>query len=81
MTASEQLRHYNAFLKDYGSWLAGVMLYGGNSYEVPRDDAPCIADVYQNPRLHHFWKSASAARAPSTFFIPTTAARSYAKAR
>jgi hypothetical protein len=44
----------NQFLKDYGSWLAGVMLYGGNSYEVPRDDAPRIADVCQNPRSHQF---------------------------
>src|SRR5262249_44955428 len=39
----------NAFLKEYGKTLAGIMLYGGNSYIKPRDDAPRVVDVYSNP--------------------------------
>jgi len=34
------------FLREYGETLAGLMLYGGNSYLRPRDDAPRITDVY-----------------------------------
>jgi hypothetical protein len=34
------------FLKDYGAELAGIMLYGGNSYLSPNDDAPRVADVH-----------------------------------
>ena len=37
------------FLRDYGTELAGVMLYDGTSYELPNDDAPRIADVFFNP--------------------------------
>jgi hypothetical protein len=44
----------NWFLKDYGDELGGVMLYSGNSYEAPRDDAPRIADVCQNPVKSEF---------------------------
>lgn len=39
----------NAFVLGYGARLAGIMLYGGNSYVVPRDDAPRIVDVCSNP--------------------------------
>jgi hypothetical protein len=39
----------NKYLTEYGEQLAGVMLYGGNSYSKPRDDAPRIADVFTNP--------------------------------
>ena len=39
----------NHFLTGYGEALAGVMLYGGNAYLTPKDDAPRIADVYSNP--------------------------------
>jgi len=38
----------NRFLRNYGKQLAGVMLYGGNSYLSPRDDAPRIVDVFTN---------------------------------
>ena len=37
------------FLIGFGEQLAGIMLYGGNSYLTPRDDAPRIVDVYYNP--------------------------------
>jgi hypothetical protein len=40
----------NSFVEAYGSKLAGIMLYGGNSYLTPRDDAPRAVDVYSNPR-------------------------------
>ena len=33
------------FLKDYGAKLGGIMLYGGNSYVHPNDDAPRVIDV------------------------------------
>ncbi|MDF7800289.1 DUF3160 domain-containing protein [Pontiellaceae bacterium B1224] len=36
------------FVKSYGAELARVMLYDGNSYLIPRDDAPRIVDVYSN---------------------------------
>ncbi|MHC4505664.1 MAG: DUF3160 domain-containing protein, partial [Planctomycetota bacterium] len=39
----------NRFLIGYGGELAGVMLYGGNSYLTPRDDAPRVVDVFYNP--------------------------------
>jgi hypothetical protein len=58
--AHKQLRgvafnqHENEFLKNYGSSLAGIMLYGGNSYHTPRDDAPRIVDVFSNPTRAHY---------------------------
>src|SRR5262249_48881483 len=39
----------NEFFTGYGATLAGIMLYGGNSYLTPRDDAPRVVDVYSNP--------------------------------
>jgi hypothetical protein len=39
----------NEFLTGYGEKLAGIMLYGGNSYVTPRDDAPRIVNVFTNP--------------------------------
>jgi len=38
------------FLIHYGESLAGIMLYGSNSYLTPRDDAPRIVDVFYNPK-------------------------------
>jgi len=43
----------NHFLKRYGKEIAGIMLYGGNAWLEPRDDAPVIADVYTNPFVKH----------------------------
>ncbi len=37
------------FIRAYGCRIAGVMLYGGNAYLVPRDDAPRAIDVHYNP--------------------------------
>lgn len=37
------------FIKTYGELLGGVMLYDGNSWEVPRDDAPKITSVFNQP--------------------------------
>ena len=54
--AHKQLRHGNlnaseiAFIQDYGSTLAGIMFYGGNAYLIPQDDAPRVADVFDNPQ-------------------------------
>ena len=51
----KQLRHVDLndseinFIKAYGNTIAGIMLYGGNSYLTPRDDAPRVVDVYANP--------------------------------
>jgi hypothetical protein len=39
----------NNLIRGYGEKLAGIMFYGGNSYVVPRDDAPRVTDVYFNP--------------------------------
>ena len=39
----------NAFIKGYGATLAGIMLYGGNAYLTPNDDAPRVIDVFSNP--------------------------------
>jgi hypothetical protein len=36
------------FIKSYGTELAGLMLYDGNSYLHPRDDAPRVANVSSN---------------------------------
>lgn len=46
----------NRFIKKFGEQLAGVMLYGGNSWLTPRDDSPRAVSVFHNPntgeRLH-----------------------------
>jgi hypothetical protein len=39
----------NRFICAYGEKLAAVMLYGGNSYCTPNDDAPRVVDVFFNP--------------------------------
>jgi hypothetical protein len=41
----------NYFLDDFGERLAAIMLYGGDSYRNPRDDAPSAVDIYHNPAL------------------------------
>jgi len=40
----------NLDLRRYGIALGGIMLYAGNSYEVPRDDAPRLADVHSDDK-------------------------------
>jgi hypothetical protein len=58
--AHKQLRHAelnddeNDFIGGYGRTIAGIMLYGGNSYLTPRDDAPRVVDVYANPQAGGF---------------------------
>jgi hypothetical protein len=39
------------FIKGYGAKIAKIMLYGGNAYLNPMDDAPRIVDVYANPYI------------------------------
>ena len=39
------------FIRNYGERLAGVMLYEGNSWLTPVDDAPRIMGVYENPQV------------------------------
>ena len=39
----------NNLIRSYGEKLAAVMLYRGNSYFQPFDDAPRVTDVYFNP--------------------------------
>jgi hypothetical protein len=38
------------YIRGYGTRLARVMLYEGNSYVTPLDDAPRIVDVFDNPQ-------------------------------
>lgn len=38
------------FIRGYGEICARIMLYGGNSYVKPTDDAPRVVDVYANPQ-------------------------------
>jgi hypothetical protein len=38
------------FLSDFGFALAAVMLYGGDSYRRPRDDAPVAFTYFFDPR-------------------------------
>ena len=40
----------NDFIADYGKIIAGIMLYGGNSYLTPKDDAVRIVDVFTDVR-------------------------------
>ena len=42
-------RQDELFIRDYGTRIAKIMLYGGNSYLSPNDDAPRVVDVYANP--------------------------------
>jgi hypothetical protein len=37
------------FISNYGIELAGVMFYGGNSFEAPHDDAPRICEIDYDP--------------------------------
>jgi hypothetical protein len=39
----------NYFITDFGSTLAFIMLYGGDSYRYPKDDVPRAVDIYANP--------------------------------
>ena len=39
----------NWFISSYGPAIAKVMLYGGDSYEAPNDDAPKVVDIFSNP--------------------------------
>lgn len=43
-----------SFIKRYGAKIAGVMLYGGNSYVSPRDDAPRAVDVHYDPNTGRY---------------------------
>jgi hypothetical protein len=40
----------NEFIADYGKIIAGIMLYGGNSYLTPRDDAVRAVDIFTDVR-------------------------------
>jgi hypothetical protein len=57
MLAHKQLRGIDwnqqdeRFIKGYGVKIAKIMLYGGNAYLSPNDDAPRIVDVYANPYI------------------------------
>ncbi len=42
------------FIKAYGCRIAGVMLYGGNAYLAPRDDAPRAIDVHYDPNTGRY---------------------------
>lgn len=42
------------FIKEYGSALAHIMFYEGNSYISPTDDAMRIVDVVHNPRIGRY---------------------------
>jgi hypothetical protein len=42
------------FIERYGTRIAGVMLYGGNSYVSPRDDAPRAIDVHYDPNTGRY---------------------------
>jgi hypothetical protein len=37
------------YMRSYGKILAGIMLYQGNSYVKPKDDAPRLIDVFTSP--------------------------------
>ncbi len=39
------------FITSYGTRIAKIMLYGGNAYLSPNDDAPRVVDVYANPYI------------------------------
>jgi hypothetical protein len=38
-----------SFIVSYGERLGGIMFYDGNSYHIPRDDAPRVASVFHQP--------------------------------
>jgi hypothetical protein len=38
-----------SLIKRFGINIAAMMMYSGNSYKTPRDDAPRVVDVYFNP--------------------------------
>ncbi len=43
-----------AFIRGYGQSIARIMFYGGNAYLSPKDDAPRVVDVYQNPNANAY---------------------------
>jgi hypothetical protein len=67
LRGTELNRSETDFIKEYGSTIAGIMLYGGNSYLTPRDDALRIVDVYSNPERNGYLH-AGVAR-PRKFYI------------
>lgn len=44
----------NQFIRSYGERLAAAMLYGGNSYLTPNDDAPRVVDVFSRSQVGTF---------------------------
>ena len=47
-------KHDVRFIKGYGSNLAHIMFYEGNSYHSPTDDAMRIVDVVHNPQIGRY---------------------------
>lgn len=58
------------FMGEYGRILAGIMLYGGNSYLTPNDDAPRVVDVFTNPNMDQVLE-VGAARARGIYVLYT----------
>jgi len=58
----------NRFIKGYGIALGGIMLYGGNSWLSPKDDAPRVADVFFNPNVRSKYLEVGIAR-PRTLWV------------
>jgi hypothetical protein len=55
------------FIYSYGEKLSQVMLYDSDSFEMARDDAPRIADVYRNPNIGKYLEIAIGR--PRSFYI------------
>ncbi|MHC4336660.1 MAG: DUF3160 domain-containing protein [Planctomycetota bacterium] len=74
MLAHKQLRGEDwneqdeRFIRGYGVRIAKIMLYSGNSYVTPIDDAPRIVDVYANPYIPKGYLHAGIAR-PRAIYV------------
>lgn len=75
MLAHKQLRgkpwkqQDERFIKGYGVQIARMMLYGGNAYLNPRDDAPRIVDVYSNPYIPKGYLHVGIGRARAMYIL------------
>ncbi|MGA2031229.1 MAG: DUF3160 domain-containing protein, partial [Thermoguttaceae bacterium] len=60
-------REEDKFIEGYGTTLARVMFYDGNSYLDPNDDAPRVVDVFSNPNTGKFLEVGVAR--PHAFYV------------
>jgi hypothetical protein len=59
----------NNFIQSFGDRLGGIMLYSGDSYISPRDDAPRVVDVFSNANVEKGYLEVGIARPRAVYVL------------